>query len=165
MAYNAPTNTYDTFADLRLAVGQASSSVTVLGKDNPYDSFGGTFLWNPTFNYPDDNFTIIQPLNIAAGRWIRMTHGDMLSGRIVFSADGSETVFTHTFESELLNNDYIIIFQPLTISGESGGIGSFVPYTFTKSTTGVTMTFVTAPFPGSLQFDYIIRYTPNILEL
>lgn len=158
MAYNAPTNTYDTFADLRLAVGQASSSVTVLGKDNPYDSFGGTFLWNPTFNYPDDNFTIIQPLNIAAGRWIRMTHGDMLSGRFTTTTPGSDYVFNFDLPMTLLNNDYVIILQPLTSN-------IYGAYSISKFTDSVTITFEIAPVAGNLQFDYILRYTPNILEL
>lgn len=158
MGYNAPTNTYDTLDDLRKAIGQSSSSVTVLGKENPYDSLGGTFLYASDSTFPDDDFTIIQPLNQASGRWIRVTYGDVLSGLINFNADGTDTVFTHIFDQTFLNNDYIILFQPRTLNG-------FGPYTYTKSTNGVTLTFQTAPATGSLVYDYIIRYTPNILDL
>lgn len=72
MAYNAATHTYDTFQDLRLAIGEASSSVTVLGKSGINDGFSGKFYWDDTSTATDDNLNIIRPLNLLSGRWVRL---------------------------------------------------------------------------------------------
>lgn len=71
MGFNAPTNTFDTFADLRKFIGQSSSSVTVLGKQTIQDQGGGTFYWDASSTEPDDGQNVVQPLSIVVGRWKR----------------------------------------------------------------------------------------------
>lgn len=166
MGYNAPTNTYDTIADLRLCIGQTSSSVTVLGKFNAYDSLGGTFLWDGTSNLLDDNYTVIQPTLITSGlgRWIRASSADAISGRIQFTGDGVTTIFTYSFPGiySFLNNDYFVILQPLTAEA------AIPTYIINKTSSDFDVAFTTPPpitSGGAIQFDYILRYTPNILEM
>lgn len=73
MSYNAPTYTYDTFADLRLTVGQASSSVTALGQSTANDGQGGIFQWDSSSSASDDNLNVIKPTALSGnGRWLRM---------------------------------------------------------------------------------------------
>lgn len=73
MGFNAPTNTYDTFTDLRLAIGQSSSSVSVIGKLTITDQGGGQFYWNDTSTDNDDDQDVIKPTVSGSnpGRWIR----------------------------------------------------------------------------------------------
>lgn len=179
LGYNASTNTYDTLNDLRLAIGQSSSSITVLGQNNPYDSKGGTFLWDNTSILPDDNYTIIKPTLITSGggRWIRANSADALSGRIYFTGDGVTSSFTYTLplEYSFLNNDYTVVLQPVSISAirtTDPSTGELtvpnVNYVSSKSTNSFNVVFTNPPpitTMNAIQFDYIIRYTPNILEL
>lgn len=71
MGFNTPTNTFDTFADLRKAVGQASSSVKVLGGNFIQDQKGGIFYWDANSTDPDDGENTLQPLSVPQGRWKR----------------------------------------------------------------------------------------------
>lgn len=72
MAYNSATNTYDRFSDLRLAIGQGSSSIKCLGRDNINDGFGGIFYYNSSSTAPDDNQFVIQPQGVTTGRWLKL---------------------------------------------------------------------------------------------
>lgn len=153
MGYNAPTNTYDSFDDLRLAIGQASSSVTVLGRDNAYDALGGTFSYVVDMVEPDDNCNIIQPLN-APGRWVRVTSGMPFSGTAILYGDGTTTIFDIYYNNiVLLHTNYQISITPLTFD-------AWRKWEIIKGNDGFTITFDVAPPIGNqnVQFDYFVRY-------
>lgn len=126
MGYNAATNTYDTFTDLRLAIGQSSSSVKVLGSTSVNDQQGGTFYWDDASTAPDDNINVIQPLSVLTGRWMRFkgnlqqittggannvttnaiwltggTDYQNISGTKMFYNDATETTQIRNFDSSL----------------------------------------------------------------
>lgn len=156
MGYNAPTNTYDTFADLRLATGQSSSSVTVLGKMSPFDGLGGTFTFYSTSTESDDDFSIIQPLTLSSGRWYRVTSGMPFSETVVFSGNGSQTTFevTYNYSIEFLHNNYQVMLTPLTPD-------AFGKWNIIKTNNGFSITYDVAPpsGTGNIQIDYLIRHT------
>lgn len=159
MGYNAPTNTYDTFADLRQAIGQSSSSVTVLGRSNSFDGLGGTFAFYSAAIEADDDFSVIQPLNQSHGRWLRVTTGMPLSGTAVFNGNGSTVTFGITFPSIILPfDDYQLALTPLTPD-------SFGPWEISKSDSGFFVHFNTAPPTGTnnVQFDYFVRHKYTFL--
>lgn len=73
MGHNTATQTYDTFTDLRLSLGDTGSSVKVLGGSTINDGLGGMFYYDDFSSDPDDNLNVIKPNPVvSAGRWLRL---------------------------------------------------------------------------------------------
>lgn len=74
------TNTYETANDLKSAIGQNLTSVTLLGRDTPNDGFAGTFFWSSASTATEDNINVIQRTGMSTGRWIRVTEYNPIQG-------------------------------------------------------------------------------------
>lgn len=72
MAYNAKTQTFDTFDDLRLLPGISNATAYVLGNSSVNDGDGGEFYWDDTSTDTDDDETVIQVTGVVTGRWVRV---------------------------------------------------------------------------------------------
>lgn len=129
--------------------------MTVLGKNNPYDGLGGTFTFYSAAVEADDNFSVIQPLNISHGRWVRVTSGMPLTGTAIFSGNGSTSNFGITFPGGIILpfDSYQISVTPLTPD-------SFGPWNIIKSDSGFFINYDTPPPTGTnnVQIDYFIRH-------
>ncbi len=65
-----------TMRDLRNSVGESNYQIVILSCFRlPADGGAGLFFWDPGKMIPDNGGTVIQPLDVKKGRWVRIYDG------------------------------------------------------------------------------------------
>ena len=72
-ALNTFVQTVTNYATLRGFVGVAGMEIELQGGVNQNDGGQGNFVWSPIATGPDNGYSIIVPLGVAVGAWLRLS--------------------------------------------------------------------------------------------